>query len=41
MRGRALILGVIAAVWIGSGLGENAHAAMAEDWKEYRNERFG
>jgi hypothetical protein len=41
MRGRALILGVIAAVCIGGGLGENAHAALAEDWKEYRNERFG
>ena len=41
MRGRAFIFGVIAAVCIGSGVRENAHAALAEDWKEYRNERFG
>jgi hypothetical protein len=41
MRGRAFILGGIAAVCIGGGLREKAHAAMAEDWKEYRNERFG
>jgi hypothetical protein len=41
MRGRAFIFGVIAAVGLGGGLRENAHAALAEDWKEYRNERFG
>lgn len=41
MRGRALIFGVVAAVCIGGGLREGARAAVAENWKEYRNERFG
>jgi hypothetical protein len=38
---RALLLAVAAAIAVGGGLGEKAHAAMAEDWREYRNERFG
>jgi hypothetical protein len=41
MRGRAFLFGVVAAVGLGGGLRESAHAALAEDWKEYRNERFG
>jgi hypothetical protein len=41
MRWRAFIFGVIAAACIGGGLREKAHAAPAEDWKEYHNERFG
>jgi hypothetical protein len=28
-------------VWIAGGIGENANAALAAVWKEYRNERFG
>jgi hypothetical protein len=41
MHGRAFIFGVFAAVCIGGDLQEKAHAALAEEWKEYRNERFG
>lgn len=41
MWGRALLLAVAVAVAARGGLGEKAYAAVAEDWKEYRNERFG
>jgi hypothetical protein len=29
------------AIWLSCGSGLSAYAARAEDWKEYRNERFG
>ena len=41
MRGRSFIFALGAAVCVAGGMGENANAALAEDWKEYRNERFG
>ena len=41
MRGRSFIFALGVAVWVAGGIGENANAALAADWKEYRNERFG
>jgi hypothetical protein len=41
MRRSALLLAVAGAIAVGGVLGEKAHAVVAEDWKEYRNERFG
>jgi hypothetical protein len=39
MRARTLsVLAIAVAIWLGGGV---AYAAPSEDWKEYRNERFG
>jgi len=40
MPARALMFALAAAACIGGGLREKAQA-LAEEWKEYRNERFG
>jgi hypothetical protein len=41
MRGRSHIFALAVAVCVTGGIRENAHAALGEDWREYRNERFG
>jgi hypothetical protein len=41
MRLRAVIFAFAVAACIAGGLDEQAHAALAEQWTEYRNERFG
>jgi len=41
MRGRSLIFALGLAVCVAGGIGENANAAVGENWREYRNERFG
>jgi hypothetical protein len=35
------VLAIAVAVWVALGLGQGANAALGEDWREYRNERFG
>jgi hypothetical protein len=41
MWGRSFIFALGVAGCVAGGTGENANAALAADWKEYRNERFG
>ena len=41
MRGRSLIFALGIAMCVADGIHEHANAAVGEDWREYRNERFG